>query len=82
MKHIKLFLLLFCFCFIISSLANDDQIIEQFIAKDVDGEKTDFSFFYKNNKDSTFLIPSFLVNGHQLFLSTETYDDICLGVYM
>ena len=69
MRYIKIATILFCLSFIVQ--ADENHIIEQLIAKNIDGAFFDFSFFYTNTTNSIYLVQSFLEGGHNLTLSTE-----------
>lgn len=71
MKSFKIVSSLFFLLFSLIILGEDIQRIEQCIAKKVDGEITDFSFFYRNNTNSSILAYAFYTGGHYLSLITE-----------
>ena len=74
MKH-RLFLIAALFaCMLggVTASAEDARKIEQFIAKNIDGSNSDFSFICQNSTDSSYYVDEFLTGGNRLNLSTET----------
>ena len=63
-------LLLFCLLNLLAS-EEDQLVIEQFIAKNIDGKISDFSFFYKNPTNLECDVSVFLTASHPLNLSSE-----------
>ena len=71
MKHIKKTSLLFLL-FLSLFLKADERIkIEQIIAKNVDGQHSQFSFFFLNSTDSNYLVDAFQCGGNYLCLTTK-----------
>ena len=74
MKH-RVFLIAALFAFVLGGVtasAEDARKIEQFIAKNIDGSNSDFSFICQNSTDSSYYVDEFLTGGNRLNLSTET----------
>ena len=75
MKH-RVFLIAALFACLLGGLdasaAEEARKIEQFIAKNIDGSNSDFSFICQNSTDSSYYVDEFLTGGNRLNLSTET----------
>ena len=67
----KRVMLLLLFFLPFSFVAGENRKIEQFIAKNIDGAMSDFSFFYQNTTNSSLEIDSFFIGMHHISFRTE-----------